>query len=128
MAQGRVLVVDDNDEAADLLSMLLQTEGHDTEVAYDGPSALAKAAEFQPHVICSDIGMPGMSGLEVARRIRQGETSARVLLIATTGWNDIDMSKEIVKAGFDIHMTKPISYADLAAHVRHFFQRRPPSP
>jgi CheY-like chemotaxis protein len=123
--QGRVLIVDDNDEAADLLQMLLNLEGYETATANSGKSGLASAEAFRPHVICSDIGMPEMSGVELARKLRQSPHSSNALLIAITGWNDLDNATEITRAGFDLHRAKPVSFDEVSRHIRTFFERHP---
>src|SRR5581483_1115648 len=82
----RVLVVDDNADAADSLSALLRAVGHDVRVAHAGPAALDVAAEFRPAVVVLDVGLPGMDGCEVARRLRAIPGTAGVRLIALTGY------------------------------------------
>jgi PAS domain S-box-containing protein len=104
----RVLVVDDNTDAADSLALLLRLAGQDVRAAYDGPSALALAGEFRPELVFLDIGMPGMDGYEVARRLRQQPGVDGLTLVALTGWGqeeDRDRSRE---AGFDLHLIKPV--------------------
>ena len=108
----RVLVVDDNIDAADTLGALLEMIGHTTRVANDGYQAIEMAAAFQPQVVFLDIGLPGMNGYEVARKLRQMPGMDRAFLVALTGWGareDRDRSSE---AGFDHHLTKP---ADMTA-------------
>jgi DNA-binding response OmpR family regulator len=122
---GRILIVDDNDEAADLLQMLLNLEGYDTATANSGKDGLHSAETFRPHVICSDIGMPEMSGVEFGRKLRQSTHSSNALLIAITGWNDIDNATEITRAGFDLHLAKPVSFDEVSRHIRTFFERHP---
>ena len=99
----RVLVVDDNEDAADLLREILSCLGHRVEVAYDGPTALKLAESFRPDVALLDIGMPVMNGFELAARLRQGSSPAP-RLIAITGYG-----KEAVSGseGFDQHLMKP---------------------
>lgn len=104
----RILVVDDNDDAADLLSQILQHAGHETTVAHDGPSALQAAREQPPHIVFLDIGLPGMSGYDVARELRQDERFASVALVALTGWGTVDDQRRASEAGFDLHLTKPV--------------------
>jgi CheY-like chemotaxis protein len=107
-SRGRVLIVDDNRDAAKNLSMLLQMEGHDVTVAYDGPSALELARTNLPDVILLDIGLPGLDGLEVARRLREDPSRPDVLLVALTGHaqdEDLCRSRE---AGFNAHLIKPV--------------------
>ncbi|MGZ8338697.1 MAG: ATP-binding protein [Telluria sp.] len=108
----RVLVVDDNADAADMLSALLGIVGHTSEVANDGEAALALAARFRPDVVFLDLGMPGMDGYEVARRLRQDRTLDGAVIVALTGWGDASDRARTREAGFDHHLIKP---ADLAA-------------
>jgi signal transduction histidine kinase len=110
----RVLIVDDNRDAADSLSMLTQLEGHDTRVAYDGTHGLALAAEFRPDVAFLDIGMPDINGHELARRIRATEWGRGVTLVAITGWGQQQDRAAAVAAGFDQHLTKPVDFDALS--------------
>ena len=105
----RILVVDDNADAAETLAMLLRVTGHEVTVAHDGPSAL-QAAAIQPlDVIFLDIGMPNMDGLEVAQRLRQSPNTAQVVLVALTGWGLEEDRRRTRAAGFDYHLVKPVS-------------------
>ncbi len=109
----RILVVDDNEDSAESMSMLLQCEGHDIDTAYSGETALRLARELRPDVVLLDIGMPGMLGYEVARRLRALEQAAPALLIAVTGYgreSDIAMARD---AGFDHHLVKPVDFDKL---------------
>lgn len=110
----RILVVDDNVDAAESLAMLLQLDGHSTRVAHDGPAALVVAREFKPHAVLLDIGLPGMNGYEVARQLRDAET-APMRLIALTGWSSEEARRQAHAAGFDRHLVKPVDPAQLAA-------------
>jgi PAS domain S-box-containing protein len=104
----RVLVVDDNVDAALTLDMLLRSLGHETRVAHDGAKALDIVREFRPEVIFLDIGMPGMDGYEVARRLRGMNHGQTFRIIAVTGWgHDADRAKA-KEAGFDVHLVKPV--------------------
>jgi signal transduction histidine kinase len=107
----RVLVVDDNQDAADSLAMLLELLGASVAVAHDGPSALAELARVRPSAVLMDIGLPGMDGFEVARIIRRDPTLSKLLLIALTGWGQEEDRRRAHEAGFDHHLVKP---ADLA--------------
>ncbi|MFS0755935.1 PAS domain S-box protein [Noviherbaspirillum sp. 1P10PC] len=110
----RVLVVDDNRDAAETLSMLLEFMGSKAvRVAHDGPSALATMEDFQPDVVLLDIGMPGMDGNEVARRIREQPRFAATRLVALTGWGQEEDRKRTQESGFDHHLTKPVDIAAL---------------
>ena len=114
-ARGRrVLVVDDNADAADSLAMLLEVEGHDVTVAHDGPSAVALASERRPEVILLDLGMPTMSGYEVAQRVRAA-LGPTVTLVAVTGWGQAEDRRRTREAGFDHHLVKPLEYERLRA-------------
>jgi CheY-like chemotaxis protein len=103
----RVLVVDDNDDAAEMLELMLHAE-YDTTVANDGPSALALAERLTPDVVILDIGLPGMSGYDVARELRKRPSARRLELIALTGWGSHEDKQKALEAGFDLHLTKPV--------------------
>jgi PAS domain S-box-containing protein len=110
----RVMVVDDNRDAAETLSMLLEFMGSKAvKVAHDGPTALAAMETFQPDVVLLDIGMPGMDGNEVARRIREQPRFAATRLVALTGWGQEEDRKRTQESGFDHHLTKPVDIAAL---------------
>jgi PAS domain S-box-containing protein len=110
----RVLVVDDNGDAAESLALLLQTIGHETRVAHDGPGALKEAETFGPDVVLLDIGLPGMDGYEVARRLRRLEPARSALLVAVTGYGQDEDRRRSKEAGFDHHFVKPVDPATLA--------------
>ena len=112
LSPQRILVVDDNRDAADSLGMLLQVLGAEVRIARDGPEALAEFSAYDPSVVLLDIGMPGMDGYEVARRIRSGFPDRRTALIALTGWGQDEDRRRAREAGFDHHLIKP---ADLDA-------------
>lgn len=118
-AAHRILVVDDNADAAISLAMLLELEGHETRVAHSGADALAAMAEFSPNYVFLDIGLPDLSGYEVARRMR-AMTGLRTVarLIALTGWGSEEDRRQAVAAGFDAHLVKPVDPADLSAALR----------
>ena len=103
----RVLVVDDNVDAADTLAAVLDMMGHATQVAHDGAQALAVAPQFLPDVIFLDIGLPGMNGYEVARALRRIPAGTNVVLVALTGWGAENDRSQSSAAGFDHHLTKP---------------------
>jgi CheY-like chemotaxis protein len=109
----RVLIVDDNRDAAMSLAMLLQLSGAETEMAYDGPDAVDAGERFRPDVILLDIGLPGMSGHEVARRIRSEPWGGAVTLIAITGWGQAEDRQRSKEAGFDAHLVKPVDHTAL---------------
>ena len=106
--QMRVLVVEDNTETAAALAGLLRTEGHEVEIAPDGPSAL-KAAQFRsPDVMLLDIGLPKMDGYEVARRVQEQPGPKRPFLVAVTGRDTDEDRCRSEDAGIDLHLTKPV--------------------
>lgn len=110
---ARILVVDDNRDAADSMRMLLNHFGADVHVVYDGQSALEALAPFKPQVMLLDIGMPGMNGLEVARRVRRSPQGDAVTLIALTGWGQEEDRRNSHEAGFDHHLVKPVDAVGL---------------
>ena len=103
----RILLADDNRDAAESLAILLKLEGHEVDLAHDGVSALRSFAEHQPDVALLDIGMPGKNGYEVAQQIRANGRKD-VLLIAVTGWAQDSDKAQSRAAGFDHHLTKPV--------------------
>jgi CheY-like chemotaxis protein/nitrogen-specific signal transduction histidine kinase len=104
----RVLVVDDNVDAANSLAMLLQIDGHEVQVTHDGRGALEAVAATPPEFIFLDIGLPGIDGYEVARRIRQQMGPNHLVLIALTGWGQEEDRQRSKEAGFDYHFVKPV--------------------
>ncbi len=104
----RVLVVDDNVDAAVSLGMLLKLAGQEVRVAYDGPAALRQAVEFRPGLVLLDIGMPGMDGYEVCRRLRREVSLGPMTLVALTGWGQDEDRRRSHDAGFDHHIVKPV--------------------
>lgn len=117
----KVLVVDDNLDAAHSLATLLQIWGHEICIAHSGPEALQAAATFQPEIVLLDIGLPGMNGYEVARQLRQQPRSQRLVLAAVTGYGQEHDRRQSGEAGFDHHLTKPVAPAtlqNLLAEVR----------
>ncbi len=112
-ATRRVLVVDDNKDAADSLAALLQLKGHDVRTVYDGLAALDLAATFQPDVVLLDIGLPELSGYEVASRLRASAGGSLLRIIALTGWGDDRARAASLKAGIDHHLLKPVTLDQL---------------
>lgn len=108
-ARRRVLVVDDSADITESLSEVLQMLGHDTRSAPDGPTALRVAAEFRPHVVLLDLGLPEMSGQEVARRLRESPGGPKLRIVALTGWGDPADAGRAREADFDAHVVKPVS-------------------
>ncbi|HYH66202.1 MAG TPA: response regulator [Urbifossiella sp.] len=101
-------MADDNRDAADSLAMLLRLAGHEVRTAHDGLAAVAVAAETRPDVAVLDIGMPGLTGYDAARRIRAEPWGRGVLLVALTGWGQDGDRQRAAEAGFDHHLTKPV--------------------
>jgi PAS domain S-box-containing protein len=110
----RILVVDDNVDAANAMSMLLSFSGHEAHVAHDGPAALEAVAAFAPEVVLLDLGLPGMSGFDVCRQIRTATTARRPLIVALTGWGQESDRRKSRESGFDHHLVKPVDYEALA--------------
>ena len=104
--RSRILVVDDNEDAASSLAMMLEVMGYDVRTAHDGVEAVRAADEFKPEAAVLDIGLPRLSGYDVARHIR-GHQGSAVLLVAVTGWGTPEDVKRSHAAGFDHHFTKP---------------------
>lgn len=113
----RILVVDDNTDAADLISEYLAFEGFEVDVAYGGKEAIAKAQAFRPHVIFLDIGMPGMDGYQVATALRSADWFPATRIVALTAWGD-PLSRERTHAcGFDAHLVKPTQLDTLLKEI-----------
>ena len=113
----RVIVADDNKDAADALAMLLELSGHEVRVAHGGRGALSLAQTFRPDVAILDIGMPDLSGYDVAAQIRREPWGGAIVLIALTGWGRNDDRQRAAIAGFDQHMTKPVDPEKLEAFL-----------
>jgi PAS domain S-box-containing protein len=111
----RLLVVDDNQDAAESLAAFLRLRQHGVEVAFDGPSALEAAERFRPEAIILDLGMPGMDGYEVARRLRREPTLKNTVLVALSGWGQENDRRRSLEAGFDFHLVKPVELKNLEA-------------
>ncbi len=109
----RVLIVDDNRDAAQSLALMLDLEGHEVRTAADGLEALEVAEVFRPNVVLLDIGMPGIDGYETARRLRARPWARTALLCAQTGWGQEDDKRRARSAGFDRHLVKPIDPEEL---------------
>ena len=104
----RILVVDDNVDGAESLAMLVTLYGHDARTAHGGEEGLSAVLEFRPDVVFLDIGLPGLNGLEVARRVRRELPESGVVLVALTGWGGDEDRRQSKDAGFDHHLTKPV--------------------
>lgn len=115
MSTRRILVVDDNRDAADSMAMLLKLTGAEVHLAYDGPSALEAIFACQPSVVFLDIGLPGISGHEVAKQVRADSRFRDVILIALTGWGQDNHRQDSQDAGFDYHLVKPVDHGAVQA-------------
>ncbi len=111
--QRRVMVVDDSVDGAESMSVLLRILGHEVRTLYEGTSAIAAAAAFQPEVVMLDIGLPGMDGYEIARALRALPATAGALLIALTGYGQESDRQRTRAAGFDHHLVKPATLEDI---------------
>jgi CheY-like chemotaxis protein len=110
-----ILLADDNRDACDSLEILLNLEGHDVRVAYDGESALELLESFRPDVALLDIGMPILNGYDVAAAVRKQAWGSNVRLVAVTGWGQSDDRQRAMAAGFDAHFVKPVDLTALQA-------------
>jgi DNA-binding response OmpR family regulator len=119
----RVLVVDDNEDAADSLATLLGVMGYSVRTAYDGPEGIEAADEFQPAVALLDIGLPKLSGYDIARHVRE-RRGEDVLLVAITGWGQDEDRRRAREAGFDHHFTKPADFAQLLELIDRELKQR----
>ena len=115
----RILVVDDNVDAAESLALLLQLSGHVTFSANSGMAGFAAAEEFHPDIILLDIGLPDINGYEVARRIRQQDWGKNIVLIAATGWGQDKDKEQALHSGFNDHLTKPIDFQKLNVLIQN---------
>ena len=109
----RVLVVDDNMDAAQSIAMLLKASGHDVRTTHDGPTALEAALDYRPNVVLLDIGLPKMNGYEVAKKMRQQPVLQNVMLVAMTGYGQESDRQRSQEAGFDHHLVKPADFGQL---------------
>jgi PAS domain S-box-containing protein len=109
----RILVIDDNRDAASSLTLLLQISGNEVYMAHDGASGLKAIEKHRPEVVFLDIGLPGMSGYEVCRRLRESPWGKKILVVALTGWGQEEDRRKSQEAGFDGHLVKPVDYAVL---------------
>ena len=111
----RVVVADDNVDTAHSLSLLLEALGHEARIAHNGVQALGIANEFQPDAMIIDIGMPGVDGHDLARRIRAEPWGEEILLIAASGWGEDEDKQKSREAGFNLHLVKPVELDTLQA-------------
>ncbi len=111
---SRVLIVEDNVDAAQSLHMLLKMIGHEVAVTHDGPTAIEAVGEFRPELVLCDLGLPGsMSGYDVAQVLRQRPETRSCSLIALSGYGREEDRRRAREAGFDLHLTKPVDFARL---------------
>lgn len=108
-----MLVVEDHEDAREAVRCLLEIRGHHVEVAADGPQAVATALGSQPDVVLVDIGIPGMDGYEVARRIRASDAGKSMMLVAVTGYSQPAQRQRVLNSGFDAHLVKPVDPDEL---------------
>jgi CheY-like chemotaxis protein len=111
----RILIVDDNQDSASSLALLLSITGNETRTAHDGVEAVDVAARFKPDIVLLDIGLPKMNGYDACRAIRQQPGGQDMLLVAVTGWGQEDDRRRSQLAGFDVHLVKPVEYAEIEA-------------
>jgi CheY-like chemotaxis protein len=109
-SKRRILVVDDNRDAAETLAMVLRLPGHDVRTVHDGGQSLAVAEMFQPELVLLDIGLPGMDGYEVARRLRLQPWAGHAKLVALTGYAGAEERRRAQSAGLDGHLDKPVDF------------------
>ena len=115
----RILVVDDNVDAAESLAMLLRLGGNEVQIAHEGPAALRLAHEIPPDIVLLDLGMPLMDGYEVAQRLRQDPAVDGALIVALTGWGQEEDRRRSAAAGFDLHLVKPVEPSALQRVLAH---------
>jgi CheY-like chemotaxis protein len=115
----RVLVVDDNEDAADALAELLRHAGHEVEVAYNGMCALARVRDHRPEVVLCDLGLPELSGFDCARAIRR-EFAGKIRLVAISGYAQPEDIRRCLEAGFDAHLAKPARPAEIESLLARF--------
>jgi CheY-like chemotaxis protein len=108
---SRVLIVDDNQDAANSMAMLVQALGGTAHTAYDAVSGLGALAEFRPDIVVLDIGMPGVDGYELCQQIRRRPADRHIVVIALTGWGHPQDKQRALDVGFDAHLTKPVDPA-----------------
>jgi PAS domain S-box-containing protein len=126
VAPRRILVVDDNNDSAATLSMLLRLGGHETRIANDGLEAVASAESYRPDLVLLDIGLPKLNGYEVAKQIRCEPWGGDVRLVALTGWGQDEDRRKTSEAGFDSHLVKPIDFSKLEELLTSFFSSNAP--
>jgi DNA-binding response OmpR family regulator len=121
----RILIADDERDTADSLAALLETEGHSVRAVYTGRDALYATAHFAPDVVLLDVGMPGISGYEAARRLRERYAEECPVLVAVTGWKKASDKILASIVGFDRHLAKPYAPSELLAALAAVTPRKP---
>lgn len=116
----RVLVVDDNIDAAETLGMLLELSGHQVSLAHSGPDAVDAVRSFAPDLVFLDIGLPGLDGYGVARAVRGDASITQPRLVALTGWGTDEDRRRAREAGFDGHLVKPVEAASVTRALQDF--------
>jgi CheY-like chemotaxis protein len=114
---GRIMVVDDNYDSAQSMAMLIGMEGHEVQTAYNGRDALALAEHFRPEIMLMDIGMPDLSGYEVAQRLHECPWGRHITLIALTGWAQKEDRERAASMGFTHYLVKPVDPAEVQAVI-----------
>lgn len=114
----RILLIDDNDDARELMQIGLELNGHAVVAAASGACGLARAGEFRPEIVFLDLGMPVMDGYETAVALRKIAGLERVRIAALSGWNDQATMARVIGAGFDHHLTKPATFAQIDSVLR----------
>lgn len=122
-SQYRILIVDDNVDAAELLQMILSIGGYDVRLSFDGENAFKEALRFRPHAVLTDIVMPGMSGYELAALLRQAGFGRATLIIAISGFTGSTLGHKSGESDFDAFMAKPVAYADVCQRLDAHLQR-----
>ena len=123
---GRILIIDDNVDAADTLASILELSGHESHAAHGPIAGLAALPEFDPDVVLLDLGMPVMDGFAVAAAVRANRLLRQPFLIAFTAWNDAECIARTQSSGFDLHLTKPSSLEAVLSSIEsaRFHKRR----
>lgn len=119
----RVLVAEDGRNAADILAMFFEMEGHQVSVAYDGVEAVERSSAFRPQIIFLDIGMPRMNGLEAARQIRRQPGGREIVIVALSGLDQEEDKRHCTEAGIDCHLAKPVCPTELREIFDRFKER-----
>lgn len=123
-APRRILIVDDSADAAESSAMLLRLDDHEIQLAFDGLSALEAARGFKPEIVLLDIGLPGLNGLEVARRLRQSPEGQGLMLVAMSGYGQPEDHCRSLEAGFNRHLVKPVDHEQFDAVIAAYEGRR----